>query len=207
VFREHPDMLIREDHIAVFQANWNDKASNLRAIAEALNIGTDALVFVDDNPAERAQVRQALPEVAVPEMPVDPAWYVRVLAAGGYFEAVSFANEDRERARMYGENAKRAALETSAGGIEDYLRSLAMTIRFAPFDAAGRARIAQLINKSNQFNLTTRRYSEAEIAALADDPTVFTLQRDDFGADLPSGSCRLGNRYLADELPGARSPS
>jgi FkbH-like protein len=176
VFREHPDMLIREDHIAVFQANWNDKASNLKAIAEALNIGTDALVFVDDNPAERAQVRQALPEVAVPEMPADPAWYVRVLAAGSYFEAVGFANEDRDRARMYGENAKRAALQTSAGGIEDYLRSLAMTIRFAPFDVAGRARIAQLINKSNQFNLTTRRYSEAEIAALADDPAVFTLQ-------------------------------
>ena len=163
VFRDHPDMLIREDHIAVFQANWNDKASNLRAIAEALNIGTDALVFVDDNPAERAQVRQALPEVAVPEMPADPAWYVRVLAAGGYFEAVGFSGEDRERARMYGENAKRAALQTSTGGIEDYLRSLNMTIRFAPFDAGGRARIAQLINKSNQFNLTTRRYSDHQL--------------------------------------------
>jgi FkbH-like protein len=176
VFRDHPDMLLREAHIAVFQANWNDKASNLKAIAEMLNIGTDALVFVDDNPAERAQVRRALPEVAVPEMPDNPAGYVRTLAAAGYFEAAGFSPEDRERARMYGENAKRAALQVSAGGIEDYLRSLAMTIRFAPFDAAGRARIAQLINKSNQFNLTTRRYSEAEVAALADDPGVTTLQ-------------------------------
>lgn len=176
VFRDHPDMLLRESHIAVFQANWNDKASNLRAIAEMLDIGIDALVFVDDNPAERAQVRQALPEVAVPEMPDNPAGYVRTLAAGGYFEATGFSAEDRARAQMYGENASRAALQVSSGGIEDYLRSLTMTIRFAPFDIAGRARIAQLINKSNQFNLTTRRYSEPEVAALTCDPEVATLQ-------------------------------
>lgn len=176
VFREHPDMLLREDHIAVFQANWNDKASNLQAIAEALNIGVDALVFVDDNPAERALVRQRLPQVAVPELPADPAFYVRTVAAAGYFEADGFSEEDRQRAGFYSDNARRVALQSAVGGIDDYLRSLAMVLRLTPFDEAGRSRIAQLINKSNQFNLTTRRYTEAEIAAIASNPTVFTLQ-------------------------------
>lgn len=184
VFREHPDMLIREEHLAVFQANWNDKASNLQAIAEALNIGLDALVFVDDNPAERALVRQRLPQVAVPELPDDPAHYVRTIAAAGYFEAVAFGDEDRKRARFYSDNAKRVALQANIGSIDDYLRSLEMKIAFARFDEAGRARIAQLINKSNQFNLTTRRYTEAEIDALIADASVFTMQirlEDNFG--------------------------
>ena len=176
VFREHPDMLLREEHIAVFQANWQDKASNLEAIATALNVGLDALVFVDDNPAERELVRQKLPQVAVPELPDDPAWFVRTIAAAGYFEAVGFSSEDRSRADAYVGNAQRAALQAGSGNIDDYLRSLQMTIRFAPFDAAGQARIAQLINKSNQFNLTTRRYSEAEVAALSNDESVVTLQ-------------------------------
>ena len=88
-------MLLREDHIAVFQANWTDKAANLRAIASTLNIGVDALVFLDDNPAERMQVRAALPLVGVPELPADPALYPRALAAAGYFEAVGFSEEDR----------------------------------------------------------------------------------------------------------------
>jgi FkbH-like protein len=176
VFREHPDMLIREAHIAVFQANWNDKASNIEAIAQTLNIGLDALVFVDDNPAERALVRQRLPQVAVPELPDDPAFYVRTIAAAGYFEAVGFADEDRKRAQFYTDNAKRVELQSSIGSIDDYLRSLDMKISFSAFDAGGRARIAQLINKSNQFNLTTRRYTEAEIDALIADEHVFTMQ-------------------------------
>ena len=176
VFREHPDMLIREDHIAVFQANWNDKASNIEAIAKTLNIGLDALVFVDDNPAERALVRQRLPQVAVPELPADPAFYVRTIAAAGYFEAVGFADEDRKRAQFYTDNAKRVELQANIGSIDDYLRSLNMNISFSAFDAGGRARIAQLINKSNQFNLTTRRYTEAEIDTLIDDNQAFTMQ-------------------------------
>jgi FkbH-like protein len=184
VFREHPDMLIREEHIAVFQANWNDKASNIEAIAAELNIGLDALVFVDDNPAERTLVRQRLPQVAVPELPDDPAYYVRTIAAAGYFEAVGFGDEDRKRAQFYSDNAKRVALAANIGSIDDYLRSLQMTISFARFDQAGRARIAQLINKSNQFNLTTRRYTESEIDALIDDDAIFTSQirlEDSFG--------------------------
>lgn len=176
VFREHPDMLLREEHIAVFQANWNDKASNIEAIAQTLNIGLDALVFVDDNPAERALVRQRLPQVAVPELPEDPAFYVRTIAAAGYFEAVGFADEDRKRAQFYTDNAKRVELQSSIGSIDDYLRSLNMKISFSAFDAGGRARIAQLINKSNQFNLTTRRYTEAEIDAMIGDENAFTMQ-------------------------------
>ena len=176
VFREHPDMLLREEHIAVFQANWNDKASNIEMIAQTLNIGLDALVFVDDNPAERALVRQRLPQVAVPELPDDPAFYVRTIAAAGYFEAVGFADEDRKRAQFYTDNAKRVELQSNIGSIDDYLRSLDMRISFSAFDEGGRARIAQLINKSNQFNLTTRRYTEAEIYALIVDEQTFTMQ-------------------------------
>ncbi len=196
VFREHPDMLLREDHIAVFQANWDDKASNLIAIADALSIGLDALVFVDDNPAERALVRQKLPQVAVPELPTDPALFVRVVAAAGYFEAAAFSDEDRRRADYYADNAQRVALQSSSGDIDDYLRSLAMTIRFAPFDEPGRARITQLINKSNQFNLTTRRYTEGEIAELIGRGDVLTLQvrlEDTFGDNgmISAVICRL----------------
>lgn len=184
VFREHPDMLLREEDVAVFQANWIDKPANLVEIANSLNLGLESLVFVDDNPAERELVRQSLPQVAVPELPDSPAFYVRTLAAASYFEAVTLSSEDRSRARFYAENAKRAAVQASAGGIDDYLRSIEMKISFAPFDERGRARITQLINKSNQFNLTTRRYSEAEIAALGIETGVTTLQvrlKDKFG--------------------------
>jgi FkbH-like protein len=183
-FREHPEMLLKEDHFAVFQANWNDKATNIKAIAEELSLGLDAMVFLDDNPAERDLVRRMLPQVAVPELPDDPAGYARTLAAAGYFESVAFSDEDRQRAEMYQSNARRIALGKQAGNLDDYLASLRMTISFAPFDRIGRSRICQLINKSNQFNLTTRRYTEAEVAAAEENPAVFTLQirlTDSFG--------------------------
>lgn len=175
-FREHPEMLLREDHIAVFQANWSDKATNIKTIANELSLGLDAMVFLDDNPMERDLVRRMLPQVAVPELPADPALYVRTLMAAGYFETIAFSEEDRKRADFYQDNAKRVALQASAGDLDSYLASLNMEIFFAPFDAMGRKRIAQLIAKSNQFNLTTRRYTEAEVAVLEEDPDVFTLQ-------------------------------
>jgi FkbH-like protein len=175
-FEQHPEMLLKLEHIAVFQANWNDKATNIQAIAEELSIGLDSIVFLDDNPAERGLVRKLLPQVAVPELPEDPSAYARTLAAGGYFEAVAFAAEDLKRASFYQENAKRAGLERQAGGVDAYLASLEMTITFQPFDGKGRVRIVQLINKSNQYNLTTRRYTEPEIFRLELDPRVFTLQ-------------------------------
>jgi FkbH-like protein len=175
-FREHPEMLLREEHIAVFQANWNDKASNIEAIAAELSLGLDAMVFLDDNPVERALVRQMLPQVAVPELPDDPAQYVRTLLAAGYFEAIAFSREDGQRAAFYQDNARRVRLQRQACDVDAWLVSLKMRMTLQPFDDTGRARIAQLINKSNQFNLTTRRYTEAEVAAAQTDDAAFTLQ-------------------------------
>lgn len=184
VFQKHPEMLLREEHISIFQANWNDKASNLEAIAAALNIGLDSLVFLDDNPAERRQVRQALPQVAVPELGEDPALYPLYLLAGGYFEAIAFLDEDRQRAEQYHANAKRSLLQNSTRDLTSYLNSLDMVMTITRFDKTGRSRIAQLINKSNQFNLTTRRYTESEIEYAGEDPNTLTFQvrlADSFG--------------------------
>lgn len=175
-FQKHPEMLLREEHFAVFHANWQDKATNVKAIAQELSLGLESLVFLDDNPAERALVREVLPQVAVPELPDDPALFATTLAAAGYFESVAFSDEDVKRAGYYSDNARRITLSKQAGDLEGYLASLKMEITFQPFDETGRARITQLINKSNQFNLTTRRYTESEVAAIEGDPNAFTLQ-------------------------------
>jgi FkbH-like protein len=175
-FLEHPDMLLKENHIAVFLANWSDKASNIRAIAATLSLGLDSMVFLDDNPAERLQVRRELPEVAVPELPTDPALYARTLIAAGYFEAITFSDEDRQRATFYQDNARRTQILNGASDMNAYLNSLDMEMTLAPFNSTGRARITQLISKSNQFNLTTKRYDEIEVEQLEKDPSVFTRQ-------------------------------
>ena len=175
-FRDHPEMVLRRSDFAAFQANWDDKAQNLKAIAARLNIGIDSLVFVDDNPIERARVRQSLPMVAVPELPEDPAHYVRCLAEAGYFEAVAFTAEDRDRAQSYAANAEREALLGSAESMDDFLRGLAMTAVYGPFTAVDHARVVQLINKTNQFNTTTRRYAGDEIARIMEEPDAVTLQ-------------------------------
>lgn len=175
-FEKHPDMALRLDDIAVFVANWTDKASNLAHIAKVLNIGIDALVFLDDNPAERERVRQMLPQVNVPEVSADPAGYPAAIAQGGYFETVGLSADDAQRAEQYRANAQRAVAMETIGDYDSYLASLDMVCTLAPFDRTGRTRIAQLINKSNQFNLTTRRYTEADVAAMETDPDIFTLQ-------------------------------
>jgi FkbH-like protein len=175
-FRDHPEMLLKEEHISVFQANWVDKATNLEEIARILDIGVDSLVLLDDNPAERIQVREALAGVAVPELPDDPSLYTRTLLNAGYFEAVSFTAEDAKRAEQYRANATRAKLKLSSRDPGEYLKSLEMTISFAHFDKLNRSRIVQLINKTNQFNLTTHRYTEAEVEAMENDPRYWTLQ-------------------------------
>jgi FkbH-like protein len=176
VFRSHPEMLLKEEHIAVFQANWRDKATNLQAISDALNIGIDALVLLDDNPAEREQVRAALPAVAVPELPTDPTFYAQLLCAAGYFEATAFTSEDRRRAGQYEANVARTGLLGTMTNMDSYLRSLQMRAICGIFDRVGRARIAQLINKTNQFNLTTRRYTEAQVEAFERSRDGLTLQ-------------------------------
>ena len=165
-FREHPEMVLRERDIAFFAANWQPKDENLRAIAEALNIGLDAIVFVDDNPAERWRVRQNLPEMEVIEMPADPALYVSAVSRLGLFESLGVTEEDRARTASIQQNVARKALEFAAGSVDDYLAQLEIKVRLAPFDEANLPRIVQLINKTNQFNLTTRRRTDAEVRAL-----------------------------------------
>src|SRR5262249_33658653 len=140
-------------------------ATNLRAIAQELDLGLDALVFVDDNPAERERVRQELPAVIVPELGDDPALFPSLILATGAFEHLRLTNEDRARADAYQVARSRAVHRAGAENYDAYLRSLEMFMQIAPFDHIGRARITQLINKSNQFNLTTRRYSEVDVAA------------------------------------------
>jgi FkbH-like protein len=183
-FRDHPEMLLRRADIAAFVANWRDKAANLVEIAAQLNIGIDSLVFVDDNPVERARVREALPMVAVPELPDDPAEYAKALAAAGYFEAVGFTSEDRARAELYAKDSQRSALLSASTSVDDFLRSLDMTMEHGQFGSNDLIRVTQLVNKTNQFNTTTRRYSAEDIAAAASSPAHITLQfrlRDRFG--------------------------
>jgi FkbH-like protein len=175
-FEKHPDMVLRSNDIASFRANWNDKAANIRAIAKDLNIGLDALVFLDDNPFERNFVREQLPMVAVPEVPEDPALVPGVLAAAGYFESLAVTDEDRVRTAQYQENRARDELLASSTDLESYLRGLDMRMVWKRFDRLGLQRIVQLINKTNQFNLTTRRYTEEEVAAIMADQRSFGLQ-------------------------------
>ncbi|MBS0366446.1 MAG: HAD family hydrolase [Proteobacteria bacterium] len=175
-FREHPGMLLKESDIAVFMANWDDKATNIERIARQLELGLDAMVLLDDNPAERAQVRAALPQVAVPEPGGDPSAYPAQLLAAGYFESAGFTAEDLARAADYQANAARAQMLTGARNLDDFLRTLQMRIAFAPFDLQGRKRITQLINKTNQFNVTTPRYTEQQVAGFQESAHHYTLQ-------------------------------
>ena len=168
----HPEMALKRADIAAFVANWDDKAGNLRRIADMLGIGLDSLVFVDDNPAERDIVRRELPEVAVPELPEDVAGYPACLDAAGYFEAVTFTLDDAARGRSYALNAERKAALVASTDIPGYLRGLDMTLAAAPVGKAELPRVTQLINKTN---LTTRRYTEAEVEQLAGDPQAVAL--------------------------------
>jgi FkbH-like protein len=175
-FRNHPEMLLNRSDISAFVANWNDKAENLKAIATQLNIGLDSIVFVDDNPVERARIRQSLPTVAVPELPEDVAHYARCLAEAGYFEAVVFTTEDRDRTEQYAANAERESLLKLSASLDDFLRNLQMSVTYGPFSAPNLVRVTQLFNKTNQFNTTNKRYSAEEIAQFAAAGETLTLQ-------------------------------
>jgi FkbH-like protein len=175
-FESHPDMLLQRRDIACFVANWSDKATNIRAIAKQLNIGLDSLVFVDDNPFERALVRNELPVVAVPEVGDDPTYFAEIVSDAGYFEGLSITREDRERAELYQGNRLREDLRASTTDLSSYLRGLEMQLRWRRFDDLGLSRTLQLINKTNQFNLTTRRYSEQEILGVMKNPRALGLQ-------------------------------
>ncbi len=168
------DSVLKEDDFVCFKANWEPKHQNLAAMAAEINLLPESFVFLDDNPAERALVRRELPGVAVPELDV-PEAYLRALDRAGYFEATALSADDRKRGEMYRENARRAAAQSAFGSYADYLKSLAMRAEIGPFDEAHLERITQLINKTNQFNLTTRRYTPAEVAHIAADPGYVTL--------------------------------
>jgi FkbH-like protein len=166
---DHPGMLLRPQHFAALRIDWNDKARNLREIANELNIGLDSIAFLDDNPAERARIRSELPEVTVIELPDDPMSYAPTLRDCAVFERLALSDEDRERGRHYAEQRQRTELQQSATSLEDFYRSLQQAVEIAPANPQTIARIAQLTQKTNQFNLTTRRYSEAQIAEMAAD--------------------------------------
>ena len=183
-FEKHPEMILRLEDFSMFVANWEDKAGNIRSIQKNLNIGMDSLVFLDDNPFERNLVRSMIPEITVPELPEDPALYLQYLRSLGLFETASYSAEDAGRTQQYRQQAERAVFESSFQSYEDYLEGLDMKAVAAPFDPFHYPRIAQLTQRSNQFNLRTVRYTEAEIEALSQDDShiclYFTL-KDKFG--------------------------
>jgi len=166
-FEKREDMILQREDFACFVANWKNKADNLRTIAGRLDLKLDSFVFADDNPAERALVRRLLPEVAVPDMPEDPAGYIHAVASQRYFETVAFTREDAERARFYADNARRQELALRSTDVGSFLASLDMRMKIARINDMNVERVAQLINKSNQFNLTTRRYTLAQVRDLA----------------------------------------
>lgn len=181
----HPDSVLHVEDFVSFHANWKPKNINLRIIAEEINIGTDSLVFIDDNPAERQLVRDTMPEVAVPEVdPVDVFSYIRAIEGAGFFEPVTISEDDRKRNESYRGNIQRRSLEESMQTYDDFLQSLEMEAEIDDFRSVYYDRIAQLTNKSNQFNLTTRRYTRADIEQMANDQHYVTLYgrlRDKFG--------------------------
>ncbi len=173
---EHPEMILRASDFACFAANWQSKPDNLRMIASQLNLGIDSLVFVDDNPTERAAVREALPMIAVPELPEDLAGYVDCIAQAGYFETSAFTADDRDRAKRYTTHLIREADRSSAHDLDAFLTGLNMSTVYGIVQEADIPRVAQLINKTNQFNPTTQRYSLEQVTAFCRDGGNTVLQ-------------------------------
>ena len=174
-FEEHPDMVLRLDDIAVFIANWENKADNIRQIQSILNIGFDSMVFLDDNPFERNIVRENLPEVTVPELPVDPAEYLEYLYTLNLFETISYSGADAERTKQYQIEAQRAVVKKHFTSEGEFLKSLNMISDVQGFNSFNIPRVAQLSQRSNQFNLRTIRYTEVDIEKLAKDKDFFTF--------------------------------
>lgn len=205
-FQHHPDMRLKLDDFAIFIANWEPKPDNLERIAKGLDLGTDALVFVDDRPNEREAVRQAIPEVDVLAIPEDPAGYIHALAAYPYFEMSAFTADDGRRAEQYRARAQAAELEARASTLEDFWEDLEMRASIGGFDELHMPRVVQLIGKTNQFNLTTRRHSSADVESLIarDDNIHFYVELSDRFGDHGLVAvvicCRAGDRMEIDTL-------
>ena len=170
----HPDGLLKPEDFIIIKANWDPKSKNIVEIANELSIGVDSLVFVDDNPAEREIVKQQVNGVAIPEIDI-PEYYINILDKSGFFEVTTISKDDIKKNEMYKENAKRNEMLNSFSNYDDYLKSLEMKATIKPFETIYMARIAQLTNKSNQFNLTTHRYTQSEIEEVANDKNYITL--------------------------------
>jgi FkbH-like protein len=173
-FASRPEMVLQRSDFLAFYANWQPKSENLREIAASLNIGLDALVFVDDNAAEREEVRQALPDVRVVELSADPSDYPVLLDRTGWLDLVGLSTEDQARTGMYRANVAREEIKTAAGSYDAYLKSLEQRAVVGPFEERHLDRIMQLTNKTNQFNLTTRRMTRSELAAIMASPIHLT---------------------------------
>ncbi|MFZ4596352.1 MAG: HAD-IIIC family phosphatase, partial [Verrucomicrobiaceae bacterium] len=168
VLNDHSSSVLKREHFAAFEVHYEDKASSLRNIAKSLSIGTDSLVFFDDNPVEREWVSQQLPEVTVIEVPSSPMGYGPALEDCGCFDALVLTREDRQRAELYRQESARSMWRSSSSTVEDFLRGLDMKLTIGAIDAATLPRVAQLLAKTNQFNVTTRRHSPAQIQAMLD---------------------------------------
>lgn len=183
-FEQHPDMILHLEDIAVFIANWENKADNIRHIQSILNIGFDSMVFLDDNPFERSMVRENIPDITVPELPEDPADYLEYLYGLNLFETTSFSNEDAERTKLYQTEALRIITQNKFTNEDDFLKSLEMVSLVEPFSKFNTPRVAQLSQRSNQFNLRTVRYTDADIELLTSSKEHYTFSftlEDKFG--------------------------
>lgn len=183
-FEKNPEMVLHLEDISLFVANWQNKAQNVFEMQKILNIGMDSIVFLDDNPFERETVRQLVPDITVPELPKDPALYVSYLESLNLFETVSFSEEDAHRTDQYRSEARREKSRKMFASFDEYLTSLDMKAEAKPFDSYHFPRIAQLSQRSNQFNLRTVRYSEEDVARMAKDDhyiTIYYTLEDKFG--------------------------
>jgi FkbH-like protein len=221
VFRKHPYMILKEDQFASMQINWDNKVSNMKAIAEQVEIGIDSLVFVDDNPMNREVMKQALPEVLTLDLPTDPALFPKSIMNLRVFDGLQLTSEDKVRGKLYAEQRKRQEYQKVVGDITEYLKSLETVVTIDKANKSNIPRISQLTQKTNQFNLTTRRYLENEITEMAnsDDFLVVSLKVEDkFGDSGLTGvaivekgtekwridsfllSCRVLGRQVEDSL-------
>jgi FkbH-like protein len=182
--REHQHMVLKEDQFAAIVVNWEPKPQNMVKLAEQINIGLDTLVFVDDNPAERQLMRQMLPQVEVLELPENPALFEKTLRETSFFAKASLTEEDKKRGEIYAAQRKRMELQKSSVSFDDFLKSLEMVCSIRPAEEKDIKRASQLTQRTNQFNLTTRRYSEADISAMMANPNwlIYVLGlKDKFG--------------------------
>ncbi|TET28401.1 MAG: HAD-IIIC family phosphatase [Candidatus Bathyarchaeum sp.] len=173
--REHPHMLLREKHFVAIRINWRNKVQNMTELAKEINIGLDSMAFMDDNPREREQMKQALPQVLVVDLPSSPFLYRQTLENLNDFNVLALTEEDKKRGEMYHARKKREELRTSISSLEDFLKSLEMKIVIKHADDLGLPRIVRMVNKTNQFNLTTRRYTDAEIRKMKEAKNEFVI--------------------------------